>query len=93
MYDLLFINQTYWAGLPAIEPEFDGYLTQLGLDLAKAHLDIESEDLIQKIRNDQRSGTRAGVRSTPTMFLNGRMAPTPRTAVELITMVNEAEVN
>ena len=90
MYDLLFINQAYWAGLSGIESEFDGYLTQLGLDVEQAHQDIESDDLIQKIRNDQRSGTRAGVRSTPTMFLNGRMMPTPQTAVELVTMINEA---
>lgn len=90
MYDLLFINQAYWSGLGDIEPEFDGYLTQLGLDLDRAHRDIESEDLIQKIRNDQRSGTRSGVRSTPAMFLNGRKVPTPRTAVELLTMINDA---
>ncbi len=90
MYDLLFINQGYWAGLGGIESEFDGYLTQLGLDVEQAHQDIESDGLIQKIRNDQRSGTRAGVRSTPTMFLDGRMVPTPQTAVELVTMINEA---
>lgn len=90
MYDLLFINQAYWAGMSSIEPEFDGYLTQLGLDVEQAHQDIESDELIQKIRNDQRSGTRAGVRSTPTMFLDGRIVPTPRTAVELVTMINEA---
>lgn len=90
MYDLLFINQAYWAGLGDIESEFDGYLTQLGLDIEQAHVDIESDELIQKIRNDQRSGTRAGVRSTPTLYLNGRLMPTPRTAVELVTMINEA---
>jgi len=90
MYDLLFINQAYWAGLGGIEAEFDGYLTQLGLDIEQAHQDIVSDDLIQKIRNDQRSGTRAGVRSTPTMFLDGRIVPTPRTAVELVSMINEA---
>ena len=90
MYDLLFINQAYWAGMSAVESEFDGYLTQLGLDVEQAHQDIVSDELIQKIRNDQRSGTRAGVRSTPTMFLDGRIVPTPRTAVELVTMINEA---
>lgn len=90
MYDLLFINQAYWAGLADIEPEFDGYLTQLGLDVDQAHLDMASEELIQKIRNDQRSGTRAGVRSTPTIFINGRMVPNPATAVELVSLINDA---
>ena len=90
MYDLLFINQGYWSGLSDIEPEFDGYLTQLGLDVEQAHADMESDEIIQKVRNDQRSGTRSGVRSTPTLYLDGRLSPTPRTAVELVTMVNEA---
>ena len=90
MYDLLFINQGYWSGMSEIEAEFDGYLTQLGLDVALAHQDIASDEIIQKVRNDQRSGTRSGVRSTPTLFLDGRLSPIPRTAVELVTMVNEA---
>lgn len=90
MYDLLFINQGYWAGLSDVDAEFDGYLTQLGLDLEQAHMDLESDDLIQKVRNDQRSGTRSGVRSTPTLFLDGRLMPTPRSAVELVSMINEA---
>lgn len=90
MYDLLFINQTYWAGMSSVDAEFDGYLGQLGLDLEQAHQDMQSNDLIQKIRNDQRSGTRSGVRSTPTMYLDGRMVPTPRTAVELVSMINRA---
>ncbi|MCB1649743.1 MAG: thioredoxin domain-containing protein [Pseudomonadales bacterium] len=90
MYDLLFSNQAYWSALGNVDEEFDGYLSQLGLDIEQAHQDMESSALVQKIRNDQRGGTRAGVRSTPTLFLNGRMVPTPQSAVELISMINEA---
>ncbi|MCB1665402.1 MAG: thioredoxin domain-containing protein [Pseudomonadales bacterium] len=90
MYDLLFMNQAYWSTLGNVEEEFDGYLRQLGLDVEQAHRDLGSDDLIQKIRNDQRGGTRAGVRSTPTMFLDGRLVATPQSAVELISMINEA---
>ncbi len=90
MYDLLFINQTYWSAMADVQAEFDGYLTQLGLDVAQAHRDIESDALIQKVRNDQRSGTRSGVRSTPTLFLDGRMIPTPQSSVELVSLINQA---
>lgn len=90
MYDLLFMNQAYWSTLGDVEAEFDGYLRQLELDVEQAHRDLASDELIQKIRNDQRGGTRAGVRSTPTMFLDGRMVATPQSAVELISMINEA---
>lgn len=90
MYDLLFSNQVYWSALGNVDEEFDGYLSQLGLDIEQAHQDMESSALVQKIRNDQRGGTRAGVRSTPTLFLDGRMVATPQSAVELISMINEA---
>jgi protein-disulfide isomerase len=91
MYDALFMNQTYWSALSSAdaEAEFDGYLTQLGLDIEKAHADIQSDELIQKIRNDQRGGNRSGVRSTPTLFLNGKLVPIPRSAADIVNMVKE----
>lgn len=92
MYDTMFVNQTYWSGLSAtdVEAEFDGYLAQLDLDIDKAHTDMESDELIQKIRNDQRGGNRSGVRSTPTLFLNGKLMPIPRSSSEIVTMVKDA---
>ncbi len=90
MYDLLFINQAYWSGLGDVRAEFEGYIQQLGLDVEQAREDIRAEDLIQKIRNDQRSGTRSGVRSTPTLFVNGRLVPIPRTSAEVVALINDA---
>lgn len=89
MYDALFINQTYWSALSSAdaEAEFEGYLTQLGLDVEQARTDIQSDELIQKIRNDQRGGNRSGVRSTPTLFLNGKPVPIPRSATDIVNMV------
>jgi protein-disulfide isomerase len=88
MYDLLFINQAYWSNLSAVEDEFDGYLQQLGLDVEQARGDMRSERVLQKVRNDQRGGTRAGVRSTPALFVNGRMQPVPQNPVDLIALIN-----
>lgn len=92
MYDLLFINQTYWSTLNSagVTAEFEGYLAQLDLDVEKARADIQSDELLQKIRNDQRSGNRAGVRSTPTLFVNGQLMPIPRSAADIVNMVNAA---
>ncbi|MEK7259427.1 MAG: thioredoxin domain-containing protein, partial [Pseudomonadota bacterium] len=90
MYDLLFVNQAYWSTLSEVTAEFEGYLTQLELDVEQARADIRSDDLLQKIRNDQRSGTRSGVRSTPTLFLDGRLVPTPTTTLQILEMINEA---
>ncbi|MGB4247874.1 MAG: thioredoxin domain-containing protein [Pseudohongiellaceae bacterium] len=92
MYDLLFINQAYWSTLgdAEVRAEFEGYIEQLDLDVEQARVDIRAEDLIQKIRNDQRSGTRSGVRGTPTLFVDGRLVPIPRTSAEIVALINEA---
>ena len=34
--------------------------------------DLENDEVIDKVRNDQRGGNAAGVRSTPVMFINGQ---------------------
>lgn len=90
MYDMLFVNQAYWATLTDVTAEFEGYLQDLGLDIDQARADIKAEDLLQKIRNDQRGGTQAGVRGTPTVFLDGRLIPTPASSPELIRIIQDA---
>lgn len=90
MYDQLFVNQAYWSTLSSVEEEFDGYLEQLGLDVEQAHVDMESDAVIQKIRNDQRGGTRAGVRGTPALFVNGRLTPVPQNPIDMAAVVSRA---
>lgn len=87
MHDEIFANQAYWSGMSSVEEEFDGYLQDLGLDVEQAHADMRSDSLVQKVRNDQRGGTRAGVRSTPTLFVNGRLTATPRNTSALVDLV------
>ncbi|MGI9251565.1 MAG: DsbA family protein [Pseudohongiellaceae bacterium] len=72
MHDLLYINQPIWSSLVNVTGEFDSYALELNLDMEQLHADIESEEVVQKIRNDQRSGNSSGVTSTPTLFIDGR---------------------
>ena len=90
MHDQLFINQAYWSSMGDVADEFDGYLEQLDLDVAQAREDMRSDEIIQKVRNDQRGGTSAGVRSTPALFVNGRLTPVPQNPVDMIALVNRA---
>ncbi len=90
MYDQLFVNQAYWSTLGSVEAEFDAYLEQIGVDVAQAHEAMRSDAVIQKVRNDQRGGTRAGVRGTPALFVNGRMTPVPQNPVDMIALVNRS---
>lgn len=90
MHDLLFGNQALWSQTPNAVPIFDGYAGELGLDLAQLRADVDSAAVRDKVLADQRGGTRAGVRSTPSLFLNGRLIANPDTAPALVALVNAA---
>jgi len=90
MHDLLFATQQEWSGLEDATPLFDGFAQQLGLDLEQLRADAALPQIRDRIFADQRGGTRAGVRATPALFLNGRSITNPRTSAELIDLVNRA---
>lgn len=90
MHDLLFANQAYWSAGGSASEFFDAYVADLGLDEEKFRQDLQSEEVREKIVLDQRGGIRAGVRSTPTLFVNGRQVSNPRSVSELLVLVNRA---
>jgi len=77
MHDYLFATQAIWSNLPNVEDEFDSYALELNLDLNQLHADIEAEETVLKVRADQRGGNASGVRSTPAVFVNGRLLARP----------------
>ncbi len=89
IHDYLFLNQGLWG--PASDPlsEFDSYALELNLDVERLHADMDADDVMEKVRNDQRGGTAAGVRSTPTIFINGSLASVT-TVTRLVELVDEA---
>lgn len=88
MHDYLFATQAIWSGFSNVESEFDSYALELNLDLDRLHVDIESDQVVQKVRNDQRGGNSSGVLSTPAVFVNGRLLRQP-TADRITEVVNE----
>lgn len=91
MHNLLFSNQTVWSPLEDATLFFEGYAEEIGLDMDQLHVDIESAETRAKINADQQSGIRAGVRSTPAMYLNGRLISNPQNPGRLIEMIREAQ--
>lgn len=74
MHNLLFARQDAWGGKAAATPEvFEGYATELGLDLAQFRADVASAEVEARIERDIREGRQIGVSGTPTFFLNGTM--------------------
>jgi protein-disulfide isomerase len=88
MHDYLFATQANWAGLQNAEEEFDSYALALDLDLEQLQADITSDEIVQKVRNDQRSGNASGVRATPAVFINGRQLARP-TRERILEVVEE----
>jgi protein-disulfide isomerase len=67
MHDLLFENQR------ALEDEdLAVYATELGLDQTRLIREVASSAYAPRIREDFKSGVRAGVNGTPTFFINGK---------------------
>lgn len=88
MHDYLFANQAVWSALPDPEQEFNSYALEMNLDLDQLLADMESDEVISKVRNDQRGGNASGVRSTPAVFINGRLLANP-SRQRILEVVNE----
>lgn len=66
MHDLLFEN------FQKLESDdLPGYAARAGLDVERWKKDLESEAVGKRVQEDLRLGRTAGVRGTPTMFVNG----------------------
>jgi protein-disulfide isomerase len=66
MHDLLFADQGRLE-----DPHLWERARSLGLDLDRFDADRRSDDVLARVRRDFRSGVRAGVATTPTVFAHG----------------------
>ncbi|MDG2421314.1 MAG: DsbA family protein [Gammaproteobacteria bacterium] len=92
MHDYLFATQPVWSRLSDVENEFDSYALELNLDIDQLKTDLNSEEVIAKVRNDLRGGSSAGVRATPAIFVNGRQLNNPNRSRILEAINNEIEM-
>lgn len=67
MHDLIFKNQ---ARLKTVN--FESYAKELGLDLERFRADVNSKEVEAKIEADRAEGKKAGVDSTPSIYVNDR---------------------
>ncbi|MFM8287219.1 MAG: DsbA family protein, partial [Planctomycetaceae bacterium] len=89
-HDLLFANQALWVNEENPAAVFEGYARELALNVEQLRSDSQLPEVRDKVLADQRSGTRAGVLATPTLFLNGRQVPSPQSPATLLALVDEA---
>jgi protein-disulfide isomerase len=82
MHDMLYEHQAEWAEQPLPRPTFVQYAGRIGLDLARFEADMNRTEVGARVGADMKRGVSLGVRSTPTIFLNGRELPPERSLVE-----------
>lgn len=73
MHAQLYRNQNSWKDLDDPRAVFIGYARQLGMNADRFAGDLESTTVEQRIADDMRRGSAAGVTGTPTVFIEGRM--------------------
>jgi protein-disulfide isomerase len=67
MHKLLFSSM-----IPLGEPTLRDFATQLGLDMDQFEKDVRSEAVADAVARDRKQGDEAKLRSTPTIYINGR---------------------
>jgi len=72
-YDLLYQYQDLWSQAADYTEELLNFARDLDLDLPKFVACLGSPTVIDKIKQDTVSGEQLGIKSTPTLFINGRM--------------------
>lgn len=90
MHDMLFERQQEWAGQRNVEDMFISYAEDIGLNAEQFEEDMSDRDLLQKVRQDQASGSRASISGTPTFFLNGQRIQNPRNYEEFRELITQA---
>jgi 2-hydroxychromene-2-carboxylate isomerase len=66
MHDLLYADQARLE-----DPHLWERAERLGLDVARFDADRRTEEVLARVRRDFQSGLRAGVVTTPTLFVGG----------------------
>ena len=85
MHDLLYERQGELG-----EEDLMRYAAELGLDLRRFEEDLANDNHAWRIEEDRLGGDRAGVRGTPTLFVNGVRYTGPMDLDGLLAAVEEA---
>jgi protein-disulfide isomerase len=73
MYHKLFETQTSWGDQQVDHTKtFEGFARDLGLDMDRYLADVAAAATAERVELDRNDGVAAGVRGTPTFFVNGQ---------------------
>ncbi|MFZ2593432.1 MAG: thioredoxin domain-containing protein [Minisyncoccia bacterium] len=91
MHDKLFETQKEWGGKNVADPAyFEGVANTLGLDMERFAMDVASPETKARVQRDYDGGITAGVRGTPTFFLNGKPLDMPGSFEAFSQLITDA---
>jgi protein-disulfide isomerase len=70
MHDMLFENQSMWSGNPDAQEVFQGFASQLGLDVSAFLTCITTHETASLIESDLAAASEIGVRATPSFIVH-----------------------
>lgn len=83
-------NDKIWENSESLTPALLEQLAKdAGLDVAKWRKDLESAEVKEQVMKDREDGTKLGIQSTPSIFINGRTFSDNRDEVSLRDWINE----
>lgn len=89
MHDLLYENQQSWSGLSDVTSVFEGYASQLELNIEQYKNDVISAEVGAAIDADIKAGQSIGASSTPTFVINGqKVEKNPQNLEEFKELIN-----
>lgn len=84
MHDRLFANQN------ALRPEdLKAHAAAVGVDAAKFNACLDSAKYSERVQQQMATGTRLGINSTPTSFINGRQLSGARPYEAFVSVIDE----
>ena len=79
-----------FANMRALSPaDLEKYAGEVGLDVGKFKVDMESQAVKDEVANDTKAGRDAGVRGTPSIYVNGKRHQGQRTLEGFKPIVEE----
>lgn len=90
MHDILYEQQNSWKEVPNQATVFEGYATQLGLDMEKFKQDVTSGSVAADIQADIKAGEDAGATGTPTFLIDGIRIDNPNSIEAFEKLIEDA---
>jgi protein-disulfide isomerase len=92
MQNLLFTNQQTWSSNSEYRKIWEGYASQIGLDVEKWKSDMAGLNAKSRVDADLQRGRALNVSSTPSVFVNGMLIPFEQMTSEGMRAVIDGEL-